>query len=113
MEFLGKNCRKSVELNSVCFVFRQFVVFLCKETIRHRKRMPAARSTDVEIIRHQVLIPVIEVQVRASPQSDNETDFKWDLIQLKMNAGKRSEKIYKLSNEYVLPVTHSLFHLMN
>lgn len=62
--------------------------------------MPAARSADVEIIRHQVLIPVIEVQVRACPQADNETDFKWDLIQLKMNAGKRSEKIYRLSNKY-------------
>ena len=60
--------------------------------------MPSARSTDVEIIRHQVLIPVIEVQVRASPQNDNEADYKWDLIQLKMNAGKRSEKIYRLSN---------------
>src|SRR5699024_8974404 len=31
MEFLGKNCRKGVEFNSICFVFRQFVVFLCKE----------------------------------------------------------------------------------
>ena len=101
MEFLGKNCRKGVELNSICFVFRQFVVFLCKETIRHRTRMPSARSTDVEIIRHQVLIPVIEAQVRANPQSDNEADYKWELIQLKMNAGKRSEKIYRLSNKYV------------
>lgn len=45
-----------------------------------------------------MLIPVIEVQVRASPQNDNEADYKWDLIQLKMNAGKRSEKIYRLSN---------------
>ena len=99
MEFLGKNNRKGVELNSICFVFRQFVVFLCKETIRHRKRMPSARSTDVEIIRHQVLIPVIEVQVRASPQTETDAEFKWDLIQLKMNAGKRSEKIYRLSNK--------------
>lgn len=102
MEFLGKNCRKGVEWSSICFVFSQCVVFLCKETIRQRKRMPTAKSIDVEIIRHQVLIPVIEVQVRACPQNDqssNETDYKWELIQLKMNAGKRSEKIYRLSNK--------------
>ncbi|KAF7494171.1 Protein still life, isoform SIF type 1 [Sarcoptes scabiei] len=102
MEFLGKNCRKGVEWSSICFVFSQCVVFLCKEMIRQRKRMPTAKSIDVEIIRHQVLIPVIEVQVRACPQNDqqsNENDYKWELIQLKMNAGKRSEKIYRLSNK--------------
>lgn len=105
MEFLGKNCRKAVEWSSICFVFSQCVVFLCKETIRQRKRMATAKSIDVEIIRHQVLIPVIEVQVRPKNSSNdpnpNETDNKWDLIQLKMNAGKRSEKIYQLSNKYV------------
>ncbi|CAG2100434.1 unnamed protein product [Medioppia subpectinata] len=105
MEFLGKNSRKGVELHSMCFVFKQFVVFLCKETIRRNKRQTASNAssqssrTEVEIIRHQTLIPVIEVQVRASAQNqESEHDFRWELIQLKTSGGKRSEKIYRLSN---------------
>lgn len=114
-EFLGKSCRggkssgssgggsgSGVHLHSMCFVFKQCVVFLCKETIRHGKSKKSSRNdsaTDMEIIRHQVLIPVGEVQVRACAQIEPETDFRWELIQLKSNAqGKRSEKIFKLSN---------------
>lgn len=83
----------------MCFVFRQCVVFLCKETVRHGKSKKQS-ATDMEIIRHQVLIPVSEVQVRACPQTtEQELDFKWELIQLKTNAqGKRSEKIFRLTN---------------
>jgi len=54
--------------------------------------------TEVEIIRHQTLIPVIEVQVRASAHAESDHDFRWELIQLKTSGGKRSEKIYRLSN---------------
>ncbi len=55
----------------MCFVFNQFVVFLCKERIRHKKRIQTptttqqtssnrlTHSSDVEIIRHQILIPVM------------------------------------------------------
>lgn len=84
----------------MCFVFKQCVVFLCKETIRHGKsKKQSAATSDMEIIRHQVLIPVSEVQVRACPQAELELDFKWELIQLKANAqAKRSEKIFRLSN---------------
>ena len=83
----------------MCFVFKQCVVFLCKETVRHGKSKKQS-ATDMEIIRHQVLIPVSEVQVRACPQTnEQELDFKWELIQLKTNAqGKRSEKIFRLAN---------------
>lgn len=54
----------------------------------------------MEIIRHQVLIPVSEVQVRTGPNTaEPEMDFKWELIQLKTNTqGKRSEKIFRLGN---------------
>lgn len=90
-----------INLHSMCFVFKQCVVFLCKETIRHKSKKQSS-SSDVEIIKHQVLIPVSEVQVRASTQSEHELDFKWELIQLKTSAqGKRSEKIFRLSNRYV------------
>ena len=86
----------------MCFVFKQCVVFLCKETIQHGKSKKQSTATGMEIIRHQVLIPVSEVQVRACTQSEHELDFKWELIQLKTNAqGKRSEKIFRLSNRYV------------
>ena len=111
MEFLGKNLRKStahgtgLNLHSMCFVFKQCVVFLCKETIRHNKsKSGKCAQSDMEIIRHQVLIPVGEVQVRACTGSGQEmdeleTDFKWELVQLKTHPqGKRSEKIFKLSN---------------
>jgi len=98
----------------MCFVFKQCVVFLCKETIRHSKskKQSAASATDTEIIRHQVLIPVSEVQVRACPQSEHELDFKWELVQLKSNAqGKRSEKIFRLSNRYVCAaITRDFFN---
>lgn len=107
MEFLGKSFRKNtsgnsgVHLHSMCFVFKQCVVFLCKETIRHFKSKKQASTSDMEIIRHQVLIPVSEVQVRACPQTELELDFKWELIQLKTNSqGKRSEKIFRLSNRF-------------
>ena len=113
MEFLGKSFRKStsssggLHLHSMCFVFKQCVVFLCKETIKHGKpkKQSSGSVSDLEIIRHQVLIPVSEVQVRACPppQSEQELDFKWELIQLKTNAqGKRSEKIFRLSNRLVV-----------
>ncbi|KAH9414817.1 T-lymphoma invasion and metastasis-inducing protein 1 [Dermatophagoides pteronyssinus] len=104
LEFLGKSFRKStsssggLNLHSMCFVFKQCVVFLCKETVRHGKSKKQS-ATDMEIIRHQVLIPVSEVQVRACPQTEQELDFKWELIQLKTNAqAKRSEKIFRLAN---------------
>lgn len=105
MEFLGKSFRKStsnsggINLHSMCFVFKQCVVFLCKETVRHGKSKKQA-ATDMEIIRHQVLIPVSEVQVRTGPNTtEPEMDFKWELIQLKTNTqGKRSEKIFRLGN---------------
>ena len=112
MEFLGKNLRKStahgtgLNLHSMCFVFKECVVFLCKETIRHGKsKSGKSAQSDMEIIRHQVLIPVGEVQVRAcsgtGPEDELEADFKWELVQLKTHPqGKRSEKIFKLSNRY-------------
>lgn len=55
-------------------------------------------ANEVEIIRYQVLIPVTEVQVRASNQKDAESRFLWDLIHLKSQIQKRSEKLYQLSN---------------
>jgi hypothetical protein len=52
----------------------------------------------MEIIRYQVLIPVTEVQVRASSAKDMETHFLWELIHLRSQSHRRAEKIYVLSN---------------
>ena len=53
---------------------------------------------DVEIIRYQVLIPVTEVQVRSSSAKDMESHFLWELIHLRSQLQRRSEKVYVLSN---------------
>jgi len=55
----------------------------------------------MEIIRYQVLIPVTEVQVRASSAKDMETHFLWELIHLRSQSHRRAEKIYVLSNRFV------------
>lgn len=55
----------------------------------------------MEIIRYQVLIPVTEVQVRASSAKDMETHFLWELIHLRSQSHRRAEKIYVLSNRYI------------
>lgn len=54
--------------------------------------------SEVEIIRYQVLIPVTEVQVRASSAKDMDSHFLWELIHLRSQLQRRSEKIYVLSN---------------
>lgn len=68
--------------------------------------------SDVELIRYQVLIPVNEVQVRAtSVRSDlvmgadgnmeslPASHFQWELIHLRCTQlQKRSEKVYQLAN---------------
>lgn len=64
-----------------------------------------ANSSEVEIIRYQVLIPVTEVQVRASSAKDMESHFLWELIHLRSQLQRRSEKVYVLSNRYFLPGT--------
>ncbi|KAG8196075.1 hypothetical protein JTE90_007815 [Oedothorax gibbosus] len=101
-EFLGK-IKKGLELYAMCFVFKTAVVFLCKEKIRQKKKLMGGNSnknstSEVEIIRYQVLIPVSEVQVRSSTQKDGESHFLWDLIHLKSQLQRRSEKVYQLSN---------------
>lgn len=52
----------------------------------------------MEIIRYQVLIPVTEVQVRASSAKDMDSHFLWELIHLRSQLQRRTEKIYVLSN---------------
>ena len=52
----------------------------------------------MEIIRYQVLIPVSEVQVRTSTTKDMDMHFLWELIQLRSQVQRRSEKVYILSN---------------
>ncbi len=63
----------------------------------------------MEIIRYQVLIPVTEVQVRASSVKDVDSHYLWELIQLKSQMPNRrggagggggggGEKVYHLSN---------------
>lgn len=54
--------------------------------------------SEVEIIRYQVLIPVTEVQVRASSAKDMDSHFLWELIHLRSQLQRRTEKIYVLSN---------------
>lgn len=59
-------------------------------------------SNEVEIIRYQVLIPVTEVQVRASSAKDMDSHFLWELIHLRSQLQRRSEKVYVLSNRWVI-----------
>ncbi|KAK3873946.1 hypothetical protein Pcinc_021079 [Petrolisthes cinctipes] len=100
-DFLGK-IKKGLELHAMCFVFKTAVVFLCKERLRQKKKLMGApgknSSSEVEIIRYQVLIPVTEVQVRASSMKDMDAHFLWELIHLKSQLQRRSEKVYHLSN---------------
>ncbi|XP_045119096.1 protein still life, isoform SIF type 1-like isoform X8 [Portunus trituberculatus] len=104
-DFLGK-IKKGLELHAMCFVFKTAVVFLCKERLRQKKKLmvtsgaaPGKNSaSEVEIIRYQVLIPVTEVQVRASSMKDMDSHFLWELIHLKSQLQRRSEKVYHLSN---------------
>ncbi|XP_076255312.1 guanine nucleotide exchange factor still life isoform X3 [Rhynchophorus ferrugineus] len=100
-DFLGK-IKKGLELHAMCFVFKTAVVFLCKERLRQKKKLMGVTnkgaSSEVEIIRYQVLIPVTEVQVRASSAKDMDSHFLWELIHLRSQLQRRSEKIYVLSN---------------
>lgn len=124
-DFLGK-IKKGLELHAMCFVFKSAVVFLCKERLRQKKKLMVnltkreqsgliliptvyLRSSyqgvssknatnEVEIIRYQVLIPVTEVQVRASSAKDMDSHFLWELIHLRSQLQRRSEKVYVLSN---------------
>lgn len=45
-----------------------------------------------------MLIPVTEVQVRASTAKDMDSHFLWELIHLRSQLQRRSEKVYVLSN---------------
>ncbi|EEB20227.1 still life, sif, putative [Pediculus humanus corporis] len=100
-DFLGK-IKKGLELHAMCFVFKSAVVFLCKERLRQKKKLMGvsskSSSNEVEIIRYQVLIPVTEVQVRASSAKDMDSHFLWELIHLRSQLHRRSEKVYVLSN---------------
>ncbi|XP_045764766.1 protein still life, isoform SIF type 1 isoform X16 [Maniola jurtina] len=100
-DFLGK-IKKGLELHAMCFVFKSAVVFLCKERLRQKKKLMGVssknNSNEVEIIRYQVLIPVTEVQVRASSAKDMDSHFLWELIHLRSQLQRRSEKVYVLSN---------------
>ncbi|XP_055912609.1 protein still life, isoform SIF type 1 isoform X2 [Eupeodes corollae] len=100
-DFLGK-IKKGLELHAMCFVFKSAVVFLCKERLRQKKKLMGVSNknapNEVEIIRYQVLIPVTEVQVRASSAKDMDSHFLWELIHLRSQLQRRSEKVYVLSN---------------
>ncbi|XP_043071623.1 protein still life, isoform SIF type 1 isoform X10 [Drosophila grimshawi] len=100
-DFLGK-IKKGLELHAMCFVFKSAVVFLCKERLRQKKKLMGVSSknapNEVEIIRYQVLIPVTEVQVRASSAKDMDSHFLWELIHLRSQLQRRPEKVYVLSN---------------
>eukprot|EP00090_Calanus_glacialis_P043179 TRINITY_DN7639_c0_g1_i2.p1 TRINITY_DN7639_c0_g1~~TRINITY_DN7639_c0_g1_i2.p1 ORF type:complete len:2132 (+),score=281.42 TRINITY_DN7639_c0_g1_i2:95-6490(+) len=101
-DFLGK-IKKGLELHAMCFVFKTAVVFLCKERLRQKKKSIIGSSSkssaaEVEIIRYQVLIPVTEVQVRASTVKDVDSHYLWELIHLKSQLQRRNEKVYHLSN---------------
>jgi len=101
-DFLGK-IKKGLELHAMCFVFKTAVVFLCKERLRQKKKSLIGSSSkssaaEVEIIRYQVLIPVTEVQVRASNPKDVDSHYLWELIHLKSQIQRRNEKVYHLSN---------------
>lgn len=62
-------------------------------------------GAEVEIIRYQVLIPVTEVQVRAGCVKEGDSHFLWELIHLRSQLHRRSEKVYQLSNRYHLSIS--------
>lgn len=67
--------------------------------IKYKQGVSSKNATnEVEIIRYQVLIPVTEVQVRASSAKDMDSHFLWELIHLRSQLQRRSEKVYVLSN---------------
>lgn len=45
-EFLGK-IKKGLDLHAMCFVFKQAVVFLCKERIRQKKKLVVSAQPNV------------------------------------------------------------------
>ena len=62
-------------------------------------------GAEVEIIRYQVLIPVVEVQVRLGGVKDVDSHFLWELSHMKNPSAEgggpshqRTEKVYHLSN---------------
>lgn len=132
-DFLGK-IKKGLELHAMCFVFKSAVVFLCKERLRQKKKLMVNKSSfykkniingltlqgnsskntpnEVEIIRYQVLIPVTEVQVRASSAKDMDSHFLWELIHLRSQLQRRSEKVYVLSNRLEVFISYFMNKLI-
>jgi hypothetical protein len=57
-----------------------------------------------------VLIPVTEVQVKASTVKDMSGHYLWELIHLKSQVQRRTEKVYHLSNRSgSLSLLHAVF----
>ena len=74
---------------------------------RPSSRLSSSFLTKKNISRHgkifllmQVLIPVTEVQVRASNPKDVDSHYLWELIHLKSQIQRRNEKVYHLSNRW-------------
>lgn len=81
-----------------------YILMICTDILKYISRhsiqgVSSKNATnEVEIIRYQVLIPVTEVQVRASSAKDMDSHFLWELIHLRSQLQRRSEKVYVLSN---------------
>ncbi len=86
---------QGLELHAMCFVFKTAVVFLCKERLRHKKKLmsvvaSAKNSTttpEVEIIRYQVRYRWVVSSRSTSPTSS-------------MNIG-----CFSFSGQVLIPVT--------
>lgn len=87
------------------WIFFSFHQFFLNVVILLQSVASKGNPNEVEIIRYQVLIPVTEVQVRASSAKDMESHFLWELIHLRSQLQRRSEKVYVLSNRYVFVIS--------
>ena len=102
LKVISMICNK-IKLNFVILLFSSFLTYHTVMILFNFTQGVSSKgsSNEVEIIRYQVLIPVTEVQVRASSAKDMDSHFLWELIHLRSQLQRRSEKVYVLSNRYV------------
>ncbi|KAL3882118.1 hypothetical protein ACJMK2_028489, partial [Sinanodonta woodiana] len=101
---LGK-VKKGADLESMVFVFKSGVVFLCRERLKRRKsRVGSGTSKAIfydcndTVERFRTLIPVQEVQVRTGKVSDIDGHYWWELVHLKSETDAKPERVYQFCN---------------
>ncbi|ESO93240.1 hypothetical protein LOTGIDRAFT_232689 [Lottia gigantea] len=101
-EYLGK-VKKSTDFETIVFVFRTAVVFLCREKVKRSKKSKSLQqkssTSDNEMLeRFRTLIPTQEVQVRMGKVADMDRHYWWDLIHSRSDPESRPERYYQFCN---------------